>query len=30
VCPLGHHNCMKWVTVDDVADACARALEASK
>lgn len=26
VCPLGHHNCMKRVTVDDVVAACERAL----
>ncbi len=21
-CPLGHHNCMKWVTIDEVVEAC--------
>jgi len=26
VCPLGHHNCMKFVSVDDVVDACGRFL----
>ncbi|HKS17403.1 MAG TPA: lipopolysaccharide heptosyltransferase II [Planctomycetota bacterium] len=26
VCPLGHHNCMKRVSVDDVFEACARFL----
>ncbi len=23
-CPLKHHHCMKWITVDDVHDACKR------
>ena len=26
VCPLGHHNCMKRVSVEDVVAACERAL----
>ena len=30
VCPLGHHNCMKWVTVDDVVEACERRLGAAR
>jgi heptosyltransferase-2 len=30
VCPLGHHNCMKRVTVDDVVAACDRVLGGSR
>lgn len=26
-CPLKHHHCMKWITADEVADACGRLLE---
>jgi len=29
VCPLGHHNCMKRVSVEDVVDACGRFLGAA-
>jgi heptosyltransferase-2 len=30
VCPLGHHNCMRWIEVDEVVAACERLLRGQR